>query len=287
MSEIKQDLLSLQYSAEFQMKGIQEANVDLELPPAPAAASTVYGTVTDGTNPIANATVKLFDSMGMPYKHTLTDSNGAFSLTDIPAGSYSIAAAAEGYRLSDAVGVTLTDGTSMQADLVCTADITMSLGAIAGILTVNNVQGVPVPLAGGKVTLQNQNGDSIAATYTAADGEFVFYDVEDGNYTLISSADGYLPASGMKVVVTNGSIVNISMSMVEDSRMYRGTVSGIIRNKAGQAVAGCFVGLYELVTDGNVTGEKLVAITKTNEAGKYLFGNVITGNYIVKAKMEQ
>ena len=41
MADIKQDILSLQYSPNFTLEGIQEANIDLELPPAPAAAATV------------------------------------------------------------------------------------------------------------------------------------------------------------------------------------------------------------------------------------------------------
>lgn len=91
MPDIKQDLLSLQYSQNFEIQGMQEANVDLELPPASTSAATVYGTVTDGTAPIADATVKLFDSAGLPYKHTMTDADGAFSLTGIPAGTYTLA----------------------------------------------------------------------------------------------------------------------------------------------------------------------------------------------------
>ena len=276
--------MSLQYSTNFQIDGVEEANINLELSTAPITTATVYGIVTNGTNPIPDATVKLFDSAGMPYKHTLTDSEGAFSLTDIPSGTYSIAAVAEGYRLSDAVGVTLTAGNAMQTELICEADTTLSLGAIAGILMVNNEQGANIPLGGGKITLKDENGVTVAATYTAADGEFAFYDVEDGIYTLISSADGYLPSSNMNVIIKNGSIANISMSMVADSRTYSGTVSGIIRNKTGQTVAGCFVGLYEIVTEGNTKSEKLIAVTKTNMAGKYMFGNVIGGNYIVKAK---
>lgn len=287
MADIKQDLLSLQYSQNFEIQGIQEANVDLELSAAPPAAATVYGVVTDGTNPIPNATVKLFDSTGMPYKHTLTSAEGAYSMTDIPAGTYSLAAVAEGYRLSDAVGVTLTSGVTLQADLLCGADLTLSLGAIAGVLTASNPQAVSTPLGGGKITLKNAAGETVAATYTAADGEFAFYDLADGVYTLISSADGYLPSSSMSAVIQGGSIVNVSMTMVADARTYNGTVSGIIRNKAGQPVVGCFVGLYETVQEGGVTREKLVAVTKTNAAGKYLFGGVIGGSYLVKAKLEQ
>ena len=92
MPEIKKDLLNLQYSEKFEIQGIQEANIDLELTPSTPSTGTVYGVVGDGVNPIPNATVKLFDSKGMPYKHTITDVDGSYSMTDIPAGTYSLGA---------------------------------------------------------------------------------------------------------------------------------------------------------------------------------------------------
>lgn len=68
MADIKQDLLGLEYSPSFELQGIQEADVNLELPPAPGGTATVYGTVTDGTAPLADATIKLFDSTGAPFQ---------------------------------------------------------------------------------------------------------------------------------------------------------------------------------------------------------------------------
>ena len=286
MAEIKQDVFALEYSQSFEIQGIQEANIDLELSTATTTSATVYGTVSDGTTPIANATVKLFDSVGMPYRHTLTDGSGSFFLTDIPAGTYSLAAVADGYLLSDAAGITLSKGSAIQTNLICAADTTLKLGAIAGTLSVNNLDGAPTPLGNGKITLKDSTGETIASTFTAADGEFAFYDLADGTYTLISSADGYLPASTMTAVIINGSIVNIAMAMVKDSRTYSGTVSGIIRDNAGQTIAGCFVGLYQITEVGGIRQENLVAVTKTNSASKYLFGDVVAGNYVVKAKLE-
>ncbi len=70
MPGMKQDLLSLQYSKNFEIQGLQEENVDLVLPPAAASLATVFGVLTDGADPIADATVKLFDSTGMPYRHS-------------------------------------------------------------------------------------------------------------------------------------------------------------------------------------------------------------------------
>lgn len=288
MADIKQDLLSLQYSQNFDIQGMQEVNVDLELPPASTSLATVYGVVTDGTTPIADATVKLFDSAGQPYQHTLTDASGAYTLTGIPAGTYSLGAVKDGYLLSDAAGVTLSAGATTQMNLICTAEASLSLGAIAGVLTVTNpIQGTSTPLAGAKITLQDALGTNLAATYTAADGEFAFYDLADGVYTLLSSAEGYVASSSMTAVITGGSIANVTMSMAVDGRTYNGTVSGIIRNNAGQAVAGCFVGLYQVVTVAGVTKEMLIATTKTNAAGKYLFGGVGGGKYLVKAKLER
>lgn len=287
MADLKKDILSLQYSPNFDISGLEEANIDLELPPAEVTSATVYGTVTDGTDPIPDATVKLFDTAGMPYKHTVTDANGEYSMSGIPAGTYTLGAVKDGYRLSDAAGVTLSTSATTQINLTCTLDATLALGAIAGVLTATDLSGNTKPLGSAKITLKNSLGEAVATTYTADDGEFAFYDLADGVYTLISSAEGYRSVSTMTATIAGGSIANLIMSMTADARTYNGTVSGIIRNTAGQTVAGCFVGLYQLVVQDGKTREILTAVTKTNAAGKYLFGGVLEGKYIVKAKLDQ
>lgn len=285
MADTQQDLLGLQYSPSFSLQGLQEEDVNLTLPPAPSVLATVYGTVTDGTAPIADATVKLFDSAGLPYQHTVTAADGTYTLNGIPAGTYSIAAVKDGYRMSTAVGVSLANSGSIEIPLVCTADATLALGAIAGTLTIFGT--ASTPLGGAKITLTNAALETVATTYTAADGEFLFYDVADGVYTLRASALGYLTTAPMTVTILGGSAVNLTMTIQVDSRTYNGTVSGIIRDQSGAAVAGCFVGLYQVTTVGGVTTEQLIAGTKTNAEGKYLFGGVTDGEYLVKAKVSQ
>ncbi len=108
MADITQDLLQLQYSQNFPITGTQEADINLTLPPVPDATATVIGTVTDGTTPIADATVKIFDSQGAPYQHTVTDASGNYTLEGLPAGTYTVAAVKEGYLLSTGIGVVLT-----------------------------------------------------------------------------------------------------------------------------------------------------------------------------------
>ncbi|MDR3730193.1 MAG: carboxypeptidase-like regulatory domain-containing protein [Oscillospiraceae bacterium] len=288
MADIKQDILSLSYSPSFEVQGMQEADINLSLPPASVSTATVYGTVTDGTAPLPNATVKLFDSLGVPYQHTMTDASGAYTLNNIPAGTYSIAAVADGYLMSPSAGVILTDGITVEVPLVCAVDATLSLGAVAGVVSATGATG-PVPLAGAKLTLMDAQGVVLASTYSADDGEFVFYDLADGIYRLMASAEGYVTTGAMTVTVTGGSLSNVTVTMATDARTYSGTVSGVVRNALGSAVAGCFVGLYQVTKDTQTgaTTEKLVAVTKTNAEGKYLFGGVSGGQYLVKAKLEQ
>ena len=193
----------------------------------------------------------------------------------------------DGYRLSDAVGVTLSSSATTQMDLALQGDATLALGAIAGVLSAVDLTGKITPLGGAKISLRDTLGAEVAVTYTAADGEFAFYDIADGVYTLKASAEGYQAVAPVTATILGGSIANVEMSMTVDLRTYNGRVSGLIRNGAGQAVAGCFVGLYRVVTDAGVTREQLVSVTKTNAAGKYMFGGVGAGEYLVKAKLEQ
>lgn len=282
MADITQDLLQLQYSQNFPISGMHEADINLTLPPVPTATATVFGTVTDGADPIPDATVKLFDSLGAPYQHTVTDENGAYTLEGIPAGTYTVAGVKDGYLLSDGAGVVLSSGDTTQVNLVCTQDASLALGTIAGVVQtlVNLVQ---TPLSGAKISLLNAASEVVATTYSVDDGEFAFYDLADGAYTLIASAAGYITTAPMAVTILDGSIANVVLSMTVDSRTYNGTVSGIIRDQNGNAVAGCFVGLFQVAAGQ----ELLIATTKTNTDGKYLFGGVTSGEYLVKAKMNQ
>ena len=218
MADVKTDLLSLQYSQNFAIEGLQEANVDLGLPPASAQTATVFGVVTDGPLPVADATVKLFDSAGLPFMHTLTDASGAYSITGIPAGTYSLGAVKDGYRLSDAAGVTLSGSSTTQVDLTLKADATLALGAIAGVLSAVDLTGKITPLGGAKISLRDTLGAEVAVTYTAADGEFAFYDIADGVYTLMASAEGYQAVAPVTATILGGSIANVEMSMTVDLR---------------------------------------------------------------------
>lgn len=290
MADLQKDLLGLKYSPNFEVAGMQEADIDLVLDTVVNTTTTVYGTVTDVNGPIPNATVKVFDKNGLPFKHTLTDEKGEYTVDGLPADTYSVGVVKDGYRMTDRKGVTLTDSDTIELNFVMQVDASLSLGVIAGILTVgtHDNDGKKVPLSGAKISLIDSANTTVAVTYSVDDGEFAFYDIAAGKYTVISTMDGYLSSAPMSITVQKNSIINIAMSMDMDSRTHSGTASGVIKDKRGNAVAGAFVGLYQITLDehGNNV-ETLVSATKTNAAGQYLIGNVGEGKYVVKAKMNQ
>lgn len=284
MAEIRQDLLSLNYSPNFDISGMQEADVNISLPlrsskaPSPALLLTAVCPLRTPSSSSLTAPV-------IPTS-TLTDEAGSFSFSSVPAGTYSLAAVLEGYVLSPSVGVSLTAGGTASVGLVCTPEPSLSLGAVAGTVSSAGLDGIS-PISGAKINMTNLSGAVVATTYSAADGEFVFYDVADGVYSLTATASGYLATAPVAVTILGGSIANVSLAMIVDGRTYSGTVSGIIRDASGAAVANCFVGLYAVKDVAGVQTETLVATARTNAEGKYLFGGVLAGAYMVKAKLEQ
>ena len=177
MDEIRQDLLSLNYSPSFQISGMQEADVNLSLPPATLSAS-ISGSVTGGALPLADATVKLFDSSGAPFMHAVT------SFDVVPAGTYSLAAVREGYLLSPSVAVTLSAGGSASVSLACTPETALSLGAVAGTVNSVGLDGNG-PVAGAKLSLSNLSGAVLATTTrTNTEGKYLFGGVVAGEYVV-------------------------------------------------------------------------------------------------------
>ena len=91
MSEIKKDMYDLNYSENFNLVDTQEQVIDISLENTKTGTCTINGTVLDQTgNPVEGATIKLFDSNGVPYMHTLTNSIGKYNFSGLKNNSYAI-----------------------------------------------------------------------------------------------------------------------------------------------------------------------------------------------------
>ena len=244
----------------------------------------VYDTVVLIGDVIEGATVKLFDSSGDPYLHTETGVNGSYTFGNVPAGTYYISAAKDGYIMAARALIVVTVLLPVIANIVLLKDANATQGTVYGTVTDSTSTD---PISGvGIVLYQEISGEQtiIADTQTIDDGEFVLEDLDPGDYTLLFSKTGYYSSGDIPVTVTASTDIQQSIELEENPDASTGTISGVITNATDIPIAGAFVGLYTS-TDG--TPETLIATTYTNITGWYMFGGIAAGEYIVKAKASE
>lgn len=280
------DTLKLNVSSTFTLVDNNEANINLNLtPPTVATEGTVTGTVYDTTlltgTVVPGATVKVFATDGTPYAHTITDINGQYTISDLPMGIYTIAAVKDGNYLSTDLPLTISSTTPVTIDLVLTNNESITKNVIYGIvddnLTNSPIDNVTVSL----YQLVDNERVLVSTTTSIADGEFILDQIVDGTYSLSFTKTGYQTVEVNNVILTGSTKFDASTTLTSTIGTINSTVSGIIKNELGIAVANAYVGLYQIV-DGK---ETLVAVTYTNTDGKYMFGNVVEGQYVVKSKL--
>lgn len=280
------DTLKLNVSSTFTLADNNEANINLNLtPPTVTTEGTVTGTVYDTTlltgTVVPGATVKVFTTDGTPYAHTITDMDGRYTISDLPMGIYTIAAVKDGNYLSKEIPLTISSTLPVTINLILTNNESITKNIVYGIvddnLTNSPIDNVTVSLY--KIV----DGEKIlvSTTTSIADGEFTIDKIEAGTYSLSFSKTGYQTVEVNNVVLTGSTKFDASTTLTSTIGTINSTVSGMIKNELGIAVANAYVGLYK-IEDGK---ETLVAVTYTNIDGKYMFGNVVEGNYVVKSKL--
>lgn len=280
------DILKLNVSQTFTLANNNEADINLNLSlPQIDTNGSVRGTIYDTTlltgSVVAGATVKVFLADGTPYAHTVSSTDGTYAISDLPMGIYTIAAVKDGNYLSASVPLTISSPTSVEINLALINNEVAKQNIIYGILTdsVTNL-----PLNDVKVSLYSVVGDIktlVSSTVSIADGEYILDKIIDGNYELIFEKTGYQTSEINNVALTGGTMFNATTTLTSTTGDINNTVSGIIKTDLGVIVPNAFVGLYQILNGV----ETLVSTTYTNAEGKYMFGNVLDGEYLVKAKL--
>lgn len=286
MPSIMQDKYILGQSQSGTVSSIgEEIRLDLKLTPNTNSLTggNVSGTVKDSSGqPIQNALIKIMDSNYAPLMHTITDAMGNYTFTNIPSNeTYNIFAIASGMTLNQGNQFTVSDYQNLTINFTLTADPAMSLGVIAGdLIDQSNNQ----PINGAVVSLYLLNPDNTktleAVTYTNQYGQYTFREVPQGTYVIEITSLGYNTTTANVTISQTGQLVPMTVSMVQNPSTSRGTVSGIITDNNNQPIDRADVILYQVNSDGSLTP---LAFTKTTTSGIYLFANVGTGTYKVKA----
>ncbi|MGG4455611.1 carboxypeptidase regulatory-like domain-containing protein [Brevibacillus porteri] len=244
----------------------QTANVSFTLTPNPASIS---GTVLDtGIQPIVNAVVRILDLNETTIGFGYTDSNGAYTIGNLPAGSFVVVASAPEY-VTGSVGVTLGPGENKTG-----VDFTLeaNAGGISGQVT--DVTNPAVFIAGAVVLIRSiSNGNVVATASTDQTGSYLIQHLLPGAYTITVSAPSYADQSvGANVV--SGETTGASVALLP----LPGSIVGSVINSLGVPVTGSEINV-KLMDSNQAVIQSLLA----NESGVFFIGSISPGVYTVIA----
>ena len=246
--------------------------VDGDGEPIPGVVITLTGTDVNG-DPVSLTTT--------------TDVDGSYSFVDLLPGDYVVTETQpDGYGAG-----AITPGNSIAIELAggdesTGNDFSESTGSISGTVT----DDLGRPLADVEITLTGTdvNGDPVLlSTTTDGVGDYTFVDLIGGDYTVIETQpNGYGPggsaagstggADGVNDIVgieLPGGVDSVDNDFVEETS----TVSGVVRDDAGNPIAGVDVGLNGTDVNGNLVAQS----TTTGTDGSYVFPGLVAGSYTI------
>ena len=275
------DKYNLKASVQFPITGTEEITENLQLTvSAAAAAGIVTGTVTSGGVPIEDATVKIFDVNDNPIAHDLTNPQGIYTIPEVNAGSYKITATKFTYLTPDAIPFSVIANRPTTVNIELTLDPDVDKNALYGFIK----QAVTfTPIEGAIVNIfQVVDGVQTLAltTYTNSSGQYFGPRLVSGDFVVIANKLGFDQAQSSIVTLIGTDIQPLDLFLQVNTAQNVGTVSGFITDQTTLLpIPNALVALYSVIG----STETIVQIVRTNTGGRYLFGNVVEGEYIVKA----
>ncbi len=219
------------------------------------ANGSISGTVTDSvtSQAVVGATVTC---TGSPTcTGTTTVSGGAYTLSNLVDGTYTVRVAFSGYA-PQSLQDTVASGSAPPLPF----SLVPNPGSIMGKVT-NSVTGSPISGAGVSCT-------GCTPTSTAVDGTYTLSNLTEGTYQVTYAASGYTSQSP-NVNVGPGGTTTENVQLVPNS----GSISGIVSDSvSGNPIFGATV---------SCTGLPACSGTTTASDGGYLLSPLTEGNYSV------
>lgn len=218
------------------------------------AAATLHGLVTtaDGT-PLPGSVVSLI-SNGRVVASSRADTSGNYRFLLTEAGTFDLAIAADGASFANATGITLTDGETLERNLI----------SGGGAIVVAATDGA-IPAAGVIVQLFRLVGGGrviAGSALTSPDGSARFANLAPGTYVAdVINAATSRGASASVVLAPNGAEnVNVALAALHE-------VSGTVTDSGGNPVRNA----------------RVLLLSRTDPSQKFLVATDAQGNYEVPA----
>ncbi len=242
---------------------------------SPATPGALSGTVTDGVNPVAGASV-LFTANGQSVS-ALTDANGNYSLPSVPQGTYTGIASKTGFSPSASQIVTVTGNSSQTVNFT----LKPGPGTVSGrVIDLNGN-----PITGATVYFSAGSPAAVVTTATTlADGTYSLT-INAGSYTVTATAPGYGVGGPVSIAVTGGA--NVTVPDIQLGPVSNGSLGGLISGTSTTTpIAGATITIVNPVTGQTITATSGASTTAPDGSGSINYGpiSLAAGTYTVTAK---
>ncbi|MEI2325688.1 carboxypeptidase regulatory-like domain-containing protein [Priestia megaterium] len=240
--------------------------VNLTLPPNPAS---IEGVVLDANErPISNAIVQVLDANDTIIGTAGTDSNGNYSIGNLPPGSFTTVVTAPSFG-TQIGGVTLQPGDFLSG---VNFSLVPNPGGISGLIT-NETNGEPLTDAAVIIRQTIGSSTAIATVTTDSSGNFLVQGLAPGSYTVTASSPGFgTETIGAVVASDSTSTANIALNELS------GSIRGQFTDPQGNPINGQNLQIRLLDQNGVLL---LTELAQTD--GIFVFSNISPGNYILNA----
>ncbi|MBN9398843.1 MAG: carboxypeptidase regulatory-like domain-containing protein ['Candidatus Kapabacteria' thiocyanatum] len=194
-----------------------------------------------------------------PTQSVRTDANGAFTITDVPVGTYVVSAVA-GDSGRGSSNVSVVSGRTATADILLSRE-PGTTGSIIGTVTKDGQA-----LSGIVVTTI----PALEAVTTNADGRYAFGNVQPGTYTVSARKEG--AGYGVQTVQVGIDATSTADIILSDQDPDKATITGLVLLAGSESpIANATIGL---VSEGRTTS--------SGSDGRFSFGNVAVGKVSLK-----
>jgi 5-hydroxyisourate hydrolase-like protein (transthyretin family) len=214
-----------------------------------------------------NVELRLISSSGPVVASTLTDTQGRYRISSVPAGSYTVVATNRNYG---------NDSSAISVQPSVTAFANLQLSPVTANVSgrVTNSDG-SLPLVNTLLRLADQNGVVIAEVQTNVNGNFVIEGLLPGEFSLTAINQDYR-SSVMSFTASpnNPSVVNFNLVAIPS------LFSGVVTDAdTGKSIVGAIVETFDLLN-------RPVAAALTNINGFYTIAGLSEGTYTLRASAQ-
>jgi protocatechuate 3,4-dioxygenase beta subunit len=241
-------------------------NLELALLPG-----SVEGVATDAGSGAfiarTNVELRLISSSGPVVKTTLTDTQGSYRFSSVPAGNYTVVATNRNYG-NDSDAIVVLPGVTAFSDL----QLSPVTASVSGRVTDSDDS---QPLVNTLLRLANRNGVVVAEVQTDIDGNYLIEGLLPGEFSLTAINQDYRSS-----VISFTASPNTTNTVTFNMNAIPSVFSGFVTDAdTGLPIVGAIVETYDLLN-------RPIAVALTNIEGFYTIPGLSNGTYTLRASAQ-